>query len=133
MQGKMDAVLEAFKEERAEAVWRKRLAGVEKKQEMDVLTDEARVAQVEARMAKMQSEALHAELSRLLGKNAKPDVVQIVRAMAADPLAKFAEIAQMAKVTIDRVKYVSKYLQKMGVVSREGTKRQSMWKVKVFN
>ena len=128
MQNKMDAVLEAFKLERAEAVWRKRMAGIDKKGAMDMLTDEAKVAQVEVQMAKMQSEALHTELSRLLGKEVKPDVLQVVRAMAADPHARMADIAKIAKVNLDRVKYLSQILQNAGVIIREGTKRCSQWK-----
>ena len=77
MQAKMDADLELAKRERAEAVWRKRVAsgvvqlncaanggGAAKGdalslQGADALTNEAMVAQVEARMAKLLSEDLH--------------------------------------------------------------------------
>ena len=132
MQAKMDADLEQMKRERAEAVWRKRLAGSAMPHD-DPLTSEAMVAQVEARMAKLQSEDLHKELARLLGRPAADSEVKVVRAIAADPQVKTDELAKITGSSPSIIKRLSLRLQKRGIISREGTKRRSFWRVTLFS
>ena len=131
MRKKMDVELEECQRERAEAVWRKRLAG-EQGAEIDPLTSEAMVAQVEARMAKLRTEDFHVELAKILGRAAEEDEVKIIRAMAAEPEAKTDELAKISGASVSRVKRISVILQKFGVIRREGTKRRSFWKIDLF-
>jgi len=131
MREKMDRDLEEYQRERAEAVWRKRLAG-ECSVEPDPLTTEAMVAQVEVQMAKLQSDAFYEELSRALGRAACDDEVKVVRAMAVSPVAKTGDLAKVSGASESRVKRISLLLQGLGIISREGTRRNSIWRLNLF-
>lgn len=131
MREKMDVELEEYKRERAEAVWRKRLAGVVEER-ADPLTSEAMVAQVEAQMAKLRADDFREELARILGRMAEEDEVKVIRAMAADPAVKTGELAKIAGASVSRVKRISQILQKLGIVRREGTRRRSVWRIALF-
>ena len=132
MQAKMDADLETVKRERAEAVWRRRIAGAAAPAQPDPLTQEAMVAQVEARMERLNSDELHKELERLLGRPAVEGEVKMVRAMAADPEVKAESLARITGENLSLVKRLSLILQKHGIITREGTKRRSFWRVNLF-
>lgn len=131
MSMKMDHDLEVYRRERAEVVWRKRLAG-ERNAKIDPLTSEAMVAQVEVRMSRLQSANFHEELAKVLGREAKEDEVRVIRAMAADPAAKMSELAKIVGSSESRVKRISLLLQKFGIVDRVGTKRRGAWKIQIF-
>ena len=130
MRRKMEGDLEAGKLEMAEALWRRRLAG--KAEKDDPLTDEAKMVEVEERMRKLQSDELHREMERILGRPATDGEVRIVRAMAADPEAKTEQLARITGVGQSLVKKLSGILQKCGIVTREGTKRRSFWRINLF-
>ena len=127
----MDHDLEVDRRERAEVVWRKRMAG-ERNAKIDPLTSEAMVAQVEVRMSRLQSANFHEELAKALGREAKEDEVRVIRAMAADPAAKMSELAKIVGSSESRVKRISLLLQKLGIVNRVGTKRRGAWKIQIF-
>lgn len=131
MREKMDHDLEEYQRERAEAVWRKRLAG-ECAAEPDPLTTEAMVAQVEVQMAKLQSDAFYEELSKALGRAAYDDEVKVVRAMAVSPVAKTGDLAKVSGASESRVKRISLLLQDLGIIRREGTRRNSLWRLNFF-
>lgn len=131
MRDKMDLDLEVHKRERAEAVWRRRLLG--KQMEVaDPLTSEALVAQVEVRMARLQDADFHVELARHLGRTAKADEIKFVQALAADPEMKAAELSRISGVSESRVKRISVLLQRLGIISRAGTRRRSVWRINLF-
>ena len=130
MQQKMDRDLEAGKLEIAEAVWRKRLANQNEK--LDPLTNEAMLIQVEERMAKLQSNELHDEMAKMLGRPASDNEVRIVRALAADPQVKTDDLSRITGIGLSYIKKLSGILQQKGIISREGTKRRSIWRVNLF-
>ena len=131
MRGRMDSALKSVQRERAEAVWRGRVAG-EVAERDDPLTNEAQVAQVEARMARLQSEELRRELEKILGRPAADEEIKMVRAVAADPTARTSDLAKITGASVSIVKRLSLLLQKHGIIAREGTKRRSVWRVNLF-
>jgi len=130
MRDKMDHDLEGYKRERAEMVWRKRIAAGSA-QIHDPLTNEAMVEQIEVQMARLGSEEFREELGKLLGRVAREAEVRVVRSMAADPEAKSSDLAKVVGVSESCIKRISLLLQKCGVVSREGSKRRSCWRLHV--
>ena len=127
----MEAQLEGIKLERAEAVMRKRMAGIEEAR--DPLTEEAMVAQVAKRLERIQGEDFRDALAKLLNREVKDSELKILRAMAMDPTAKFPQIAKMVGVKECVVKYASVLLQKVGAVARVGNKRNAKWQIKIFD
>lgn len=131
MEEKMNDELDKYELEKAEAVWRRRFAGKAEERE-DPLTVEAKMAQVEARMNKLQADELHRELAKVLGREAKEDEIRMIRAIAVDPAIKSPELAKIVGSSESRIKRLSLLLQKCGVIRREGTKRRSAWIVSLF-
>lgn len=127
---KMDELAAADERKRAESVWRKRVTG--DLNYMDPLTTEAMVAQVTARMERLETEAFRQQLSDMLACTSCDPELKVVKAMAMDPEITTRGLSECLKLSLSHVKRISLALQKAGVIVREGTNRCGCWIIPIL-